>query len=389
MKTNFKTLTLIFVATLALASCRKDDPIITGGVTPGEPQTVTTIEGFYLLNEGQWGHNKSSLDYYDYALGEYRSNLFGATNPEVELGLGDVGNDLAIYGSKLYAVVNGSNKVEVMDALTTRRIGFVEVTNCRSITFAAGKAYVSAYSAKEAGNATSPNGAVVEIDTASLQITRSIIVGRQPEGVAVVGTKLYVANSGGYGPYERTVSVIDLATFEKTKDIDVEINLKQLSVDSNGNLYVSSLGDYDQINSNLFMIDTQTDEVTKTFNTMCNFMTIAGDKAYIVINEFNYDTEEYIKDYRTLDLTTQTILDGSFVDQSVQAQIGYPYGICVDPNTGKVYIADARNFSTPGWLYCVDSDGALVFKQQTGDIPSHFALVYKTTVINEPSPERR
>ena len=45
--------------------------------------------------------------------------------------LGDVGNDLQIYGSKLYAVLNSSHKVEVMDARTLVRIGQIDIPNCR------------------------------------------------------------------------------------------------------------------------------------------------------------------------------------------------------------------------------------------------------------------
>ena len=41
--------------------------------------------------------------------------------------------------------------------------------------------------------------------------------------MAIVGDKLYVANSGGYRVpnYDRTVSVIDLKTFTEEKKIDV------------------------------------------------------------------------------------------------------------------------------------------------------------------------
>ena len=40
-----------------------------------------------------------------------------------------------------------------------------------------------------------PLGKVMEIDTISLSVTREAIVGYQPEEMAVVKNKLYVANS--------------------------------------------------------------------------------------------------------------------------------------------------------------------------------------------------
>ena len=98
---------------IVLAACRHDDEIfIPEHVEVSKPE-YTSISGFYLLNEGNMGSNKCTLDYYDYTTGVYSRNIYGSANPSVPKELGDVGNDLAIYGSRLYAVVNCSNKVEV------------------------------------------------------------------------------------------------------------------------------------------------------------------------------------------------------------------------------------------------------------------------------------
>ena len=112
---------------IVLAACRHDDEIfIPEHVEVYKPE-YTSISGFYLLNEGNMGSNKCTLDYYDYTTGAYSRNIYGSANPSVPKELGDVGNDLAIYGSRLYAVVNCSNKVEVMDAATCVRIGQIEI----------------------------------------------------------------------------------------------------------------------------------------------------------------------------------------------------------------------------------------------------------------------
>ena len=57
-------------------------------------------EGFFLLNEGNMGSNKSTLDYYDYETGVYTKNIYAERNPGVVKELGDVGNDIQIYGNK-------------------------------------------------------------------------------------------------------------------------------------------------------------------------------------------------------------------------------------------------------------------------------------------------
>ena len=59
--------------------------------------------------------NNASLDYFDCTAGVYASNIYSEANPNSIKELGDVGNDLKVYGNKVYAVINASNKVEVLD----------------------------------------------------------------------------------------------------------------------------------------------------------------------------------------------------------------------------------------------------------------------------------
>ena len=122
--------------------------------------------GMYLLNEGNMGSNKADIDYLDYRTAVYARGIYAEKNPNVVKELGDVGNDIQIYGNKLYAVINCSHKVEVMDVRTCKRIGQVDIPNCRYIRFAKGKAYVSAYVGPVAIDPNAQLGAVYEVDTA-------------------------------------------------------------------------------------------------------------------------------------------------------------------------------------------------------------------------------
>ena len=98
---------------IGLFGCRDDDPVLQPTKTVVTTQNQEeSIQGFYLLNQGNMGSNKATLDYFDYTTGIYTKNIYAATNPNVVSELGDVGNDLAIYGNKLYAVINCSNFVE-------------------------------------------------------------------------------------------------------------------------------------------------------------------------------------------------------------------------------------------------------------------------------------
>ncbi|MFL9830640.1 YncE family protein [Flavobacterium sp. ST-87] len=382
MKKNLNFYYLFTLLVFLFQGCQTDDAIIPEDNIALPPETITSVEGFYLLNEGNMSMNKASLDYYDYETGNYRRNIYSQANPEATLGLGDVGNDIGVYGSKVYAVINNSNKIEVMDVKTTKRIKVIEVKNCRYITFSNGKAYASAYDGEAQLGDNSPNGFVAEIDTTSLSITRTVKVGRQPEEMAVVDNKLYVANSGGYSPpnYERTISVIDLNSFTKTKDIDVAINLHRLKADEDGDLYVSSRGDYYETPSQLYVIDTKTDQIKKVFDIACSNLSIAGNKAYVIGSEFSYTTFDYIINYSVIDIKTETLLNESFLPKTIRDAIKTPYGIAVDPVSLNVYITDAGDYVSPGKLYCIDKEGNTKFTVTTGDIPAHIAFKFKTTI---------
>jgi len=363
---------------LAISSCRKDEkPIPEVVSTLTTPDPTATVKGFYLLNEGNMNSNKASLDYLDYTTGQYHKNIYNQLNPEITKGLGDVGNDIGIYGSKVYVVVNVSNKVEVLDKKSGKRITQINIANCRYVTFHNGKVYVSAYLGT-VGDPKAPNGAVDEIDTTSFAITRKVTVGRQPEEMAIVGEKLYVANSGGYSPpnYERTVSVIDLASFTEMKRIDVAINLDRLKADKYGDIYVTSRGDYYTIPSKLFVIDTNTDTVKKEFDFGVSNLWIDDDTAYMYSYEFSYITGKNITTYTMLNVKDETVINSKFITDGTETQIKVPYGIAVNPVTKEVLVTDAKDYVTPGTLYCFSPSGKKEWSVTTGDIPGHFAFAY-------------
>jgi DNA-binding beta-propeller fold protein YncE len=363
---------------ITYTSCRKEEkPLQEVDKTIFKPDPNSIIKGLYLLNEGNMNQNKASLDYVDFTTGLYRSNIYGQANPNIVKNLGDVGNDIGSYGSKLYMVINNSNLIEVVNAHTAKHIAQINITNCRNVTFHNNHAYISAYLGV-VGDPKAPNGAVYEIDTATLQITRKVTVGRQPEEMAVVGEKLYVANSGGYSPpnYERTLSVIDLASFTEIKRIDVAINLEKVKADQYGNLYVTSRGDYYTVPPDLYVIDTKTDLVKKDFKMPVSNLWIDGDTAYMYSVAFSYITGKNTITYSMIDTKDETILNNQFITDGTDKLITVPYGIAVNPVTKEVYVADAKNYVISGTLYCFNPSGKKEWSVTTGDIPAHFAFAY-------------
>ena len=356
----------VCLAGAVITSCRGIEPItpstgneVTGGSEAGE------VKGFFLLNEGNMGSNKATLDYFDYATGVYTRNIFAERNPGVALELGDVGNDLGIYGGRLYAVINCSNLVEVMDVETARHIAEIPLPNCRYIAFDGGYAYVSSYAGAVEFDPEYRRGYVAKIDTVTMQVVDTCGVGYQPEEMAVVDGRLYVANSGGYmAPhYDLTVSVIDLATFEVCNEIEVAPNLHQVKIGGDGMLYISSRGDYYGHQSSTWVVDPSTDEVVRELQLLQNSdMAVYGDSLYVISHSWSNVSLDYSTGYAVFDTREGITVTRNFVTDGTEEEITTPYCIAVNPSNGDIFLTE---------------DGVRKWSATTGDIPGHIVFTSK------------
>lgn len=377
MKRRFLRYLWVTVCLFLCLACREDLPVLRSeSEAVSRPGSPHEIKGMFVLNEGNMGSNKCTLDFLDFRSGFYTRNIYLERNPEVVKELGDVGNDLQVYGNRLYAVINCSHYVEVMDVRTAQHIGSVNVTNCRYIVFAGDKAYVSSYAGPVQIDPNARPGKIVEFDVNTLQITREVVVGYQPEEMVIKDGLLYVANSGGYRfpNYDRTVSVVDLGTFEVVNTIDVAINLHRMKLAPDGLIYVSSRGDYYGTKSDVFVIDPEAQRVVGRLGVAASEMCMDGDELYLISVEWSYVSGKNEIRYTLYDTRKREILPRNFITDGTEKDISIPYGLGVNPETKEIFVSDATNYVTPGYLYCFSPEGKLKWKVRTGDIPAHFAF---------------
>ena len=377
---------ILFLLVLFAVACRTDEmlPPVQYDSLPIGATPHSDPMGMYLLNEGNMGSNKATIDYVDFCNGYYIRNIYGERNPNVIKELGDVGNDIQVYGHRLYAVINCSHKVEVMDLRTCRRIGQVDIPNCRYIRFHGDKAYVSSYVGPVSIDPNAQLGAIFEIDTASLKVTREVTVGYQPDELEIIGQYIYVANSGGYrGPqYDQTVSMVDLSSFKQVHKLPVCTNPHRLRQDHLGQLWATSRGDYQDVPSALVCLSktsqfTADMRVTDTLDIPVSEMVMVGDSMYFYGVNWNNQTEENNIHYGIINVRTHELVSRGFITDGTERNIKIPYGIQVNPFNGDIYVTDAKNYVSSGQLHCYSREGKKKWSVRTGDIPAHMCFVYR------------
>lgn len=391
---EIRTIAILMLCCMGIVACR--DEVMVVYPTTEESTAVSddgNMAGLYVLCEGNMGSNKATLDYLDFATSTYQRNIYPSRNPNTPMELGDVGNDIKIYGSQLWMVINCSNKVEVADARTARSITHINIPNCRYMAFHNGYAYISSYVGQMAESQMM--GSVYKVDTVSHAIVGQITVGRQPEELAIVGNKLYVANSGGYSGaqghgYDRKISVIDLSTFSKEAEIDVAPNLHRLRSDSHGQLWVSSRGDNDSFQPKLYVLREnqhgmmeKTDSMSMSVGDMC----VVGDSVYFYSTSLGNNGRTSENTYGIINAGTHQIVNNSLVKTNDdKPSPTTPYGMVVHPQTKDIFLMDATNYVSSGRLFHYDCHGELLGVNWTGDIPGHAAFLPKR--LTPPPPEK-
>jgi hypothetical protein len=359
MKTT-KIITSLLLTTLCaplFTSCDSKDNNI---------ENLEISTGVYVLNQGKYAANNASLTYCDFATGFASADLFLDKNNR---GLGDTGQDMIKYGSKIYIAVYKSSIIEVVDAKTgvsTKSIPMKNATGAssspRSLTSANGKVYIVLY-----------DGHVAQLDTVSLAVEKTIAVGANPDASVISNNKLYVANTGGMSAVmDSTISVINLSTFVETRKIKVNMNPGTIKADSYGDVYVVTKGDYKKILGKFQRIDASTDVVTDIAVAVKDF-DIVGDNAYISNFEYDANWQATNKTIAVYDVKNEKLVSQNIITTDI---VKTPYCIDVDPISKDIYLG-VSDYVNNGKMYCFNQNGTLKFTFTTGINPTKVAFVSK------------
>jgi len=333
-----------------LAGCTSTpDPL-----TPAElaPSATTVL----ILNEGLWGQSNASLTVFDPAARSIRQNAFTVANGRP---LGDVGNFIAVRNGVAYLVMNGSDRVEIIEAETQKSRGTINLSAGRSPR-------QLAFVNDSLGLVTNLYDASVSVlNLRTLTEASRIPVGPHPEGIAVAAGTAFVANSGlGTG---RSLSMIDLATLGHVGTIEVEDNPSDVVAIGGTIIAVLCAGSYgdfadpnDDTPATLVLIDAFQRQVTDRIPVGGHAFRLAADgqgRLYVPV------AGSVLRVTMHSPTSITTFATGEF------------YGVGVDTTTGDVYLADAGTFTAPGEVRVFDASGNEQYRFPAGLIPGRFAVL--------------
>lgn len=375
MKKYLLSLAVLMMGTALFTACGDDDDD-----SAPQRKAVDVSEGLFIVGSGNTRSNiDGNLTYINYANGTSTLNAFQKANG---ISLGKTANFALIYGEKLYIAVDGENTIWVCNKKTLvqeRRINTMEVigetagVSPRSIAPYDGKIYVSCYGA---GNTST----VAAIDTVDYKLQATYTTGSHSDGVAVVGDKLFVADSD-YGNGSASVTVIDLkaGSVQTIKHADITNPMQVAAV---GNYaYVLDYGTYTSDWSQQLGAGVRRVAADGTVTRLVDgtAMAVDNNRIYTVYAPFGGDgTHYYIYDINS-GQKTEWEPEGIFS----------PAAIAVDPITGDIFIVSYNENPDTGYpaynlpTYVNQYSKDLTFKQRFDCGVGPISLVFNTCVKYE------
>lgn len=337
---------LALSAILLVTSCKKDNE------NDRNTGNIDNNKNLIILNEGGWGANNASVSFYNGSNETLENNKFYNVNNR---NLGDVANDIAEFNDNIYVILNGSNTIEVFNSSSFISVATIDMTDKspRNITFNNDHAFVSNF-----------DGTVSVIDVNSFSVIKNIQVGANPEQLAILGNKLYVANSGGLQlVLDSTLSVIDLSTLEEVEKIVVGKNLKKVFV-KNNTVYTISEDVYNDdysailVPKTLYSYNVNT-MLVDTLEANCEDFSIVDNVGYLYdgtnINVFNF--------------SNNTLGNSVYAVSNIDAF--YSFG----GSGSGFYISDAKDYANEGVVSFYDNSWTSNTSFDTGVIPSKVIIV--------------
>jgi len=347
-----------FIAFAVLAvtatSCKKEEDKV-------EETPIDLNKIAYVVNYGSYSGSKSQISIYSPEDATITNGVYNTAN---SLELTSNVETMAIHNDIAYFMSNNGDKIDIVDAKTmvasTNPIS-ENIVKPRFFAATGSTGYISCWGGDDWGVLADSYIAKINLDTKALT---KIAVPGGPEGVIIVGDKLYAALST-----TNKVAVLDLNT-EAVTHIEVSAVPQQFILDADNKLWVSLVSKYstpfETSELGVAVINTTSNTVESTINYTGmgseGFIAISDDKetVYLMGTEAWPGTAASINAVNVSDqtLNTTALITGENFN-----------GFNVNPNNGDIYVLLSPSATEAGLLKVYDKTGTLVDEETAGVSP--------------------
>lgn len=336
---------LLFLGFSSLFSCKKE--IIQAGAG-------NYTSGVFIVNEGPFG-GTGSITWHNPETGETVQDVFEKANGGAVLG--QFVQSLTLHNGKAYIVVNGANKVYIVDAVTFKYLDTIGGLFLPRFFFPLddNTALISQW------GVDGLTGSVAKVNLTTRQIIQTIPTGKGPEKMIRQSDGLVaVANSGGFG-VDSTLSILNA-------DLTAELNRIVVPGKNPGALLTAPFAS------------------ASAMYTLCRgyFLdaspagwvgpVVPGPNSGFAIPPYAEDLvlapggqKGYFTAGGKIYLLNASGLSPLF-DQSA-------YGLGCDPVTGHLFCADAKDFNTQGEVIIYSASGVRIGGFETGVAPGEVVFI--------------
>jgi DNA-binding beta-propeller fold protein YncE len=323
------------------------------------PQThAQTLERVYVLNQGAFMQGNASITAYDPATGEVQQNVFQQAN---ERPIGDIAQHSALMNGKLYVLISNSNKLEIVNPETfvAETTIFVDDFGGSSPTWIQQVSETKAYISNLTGTTVSI------LDLESDEITGSIEVGPNPEGIAVTNGKAYIAlTEFGEG---QEIAIVDITGDSLIETLQVHDNPRFPFVAEDGLVWVLSTGNYGfgdlpESFGQLRAVDPETDTVVETIELGGKPGQVQYDAAADQVYVLNGGIQQ-------VDLGSGEVTE-EFFSETAYFSLGLWQG-----DESAFYAGFAPDFSSAGRVDILNAEGDVMDEFTTGTGPGFVQFV--------------
>lgn len=339
MKNNLLLIILIW-----FVACTKERPQLKLP-SPVLPKIYSKV---FVINEGIYPNNNSSISLYDETQGLVSSNYFSFKNPNAILG--SVPQSITKIDNKYYLTVNNANKIIVLDS---NFVKITEIGNLLSPRYTLqvnnSKAYVTDYISNK----------IHIINTKTNTVSGFINCSGWTEQLLLLNSTAYITNYKKNQLYLANVNT-DLIT----DSITISKGADAIVIDKNKNLWILCTSIYNYEHKYLYCINSSNNSIIKTFE-----FPVSDNPSQLCINKLGNTLYFINRHIYKMNIEDTKLPDISIIDGSAPKIF---YGLGINPSNENIYVSDSKAGQNNSKVFVYKNTGELINSFDAGYFAGEF-----------------